>query len=206
VIRVGLGRPQDGGDAPLLFEPRESLALTAELLVKLREALGTGPVLGIDYHHRLSVAEAASFCQRLPSGTLDFLEEPIWVETPEAYEAPRRMTTVPFAIGEEFASKWQFLPYVERGITNFARLDVCNVGGFTEAMKVAGWCEAHYIDAAPQPHNPLAPPAAPQVRLPNTGAGASAPGSWAAAPIAALGALLVPLVRRRRRLERAAVA
>ena len=28
------------------------------------------------------------------------------------------MTDVPFAIGEEFASKWQFLPYIERGITN----------------------------------------------------------------------------------------
>ncbi|HBJ32611.1 MAG TPA: galactonate dehydratase, partial [Dehalococcoidia bacterium] len=36
-----------------------------------------------------------------------------------------------------------------------ARIDVCNVGGFTEAMKVAGWCEAHYIDL--MPHNPLGP-------------------------------------------------
>ena len=89
----------------------------------------------------------------MPPGTLDFLEEPIRDETPEAYEALRTMTDVPFAIGEEFASKWQFLPYVERGITQFARIDVCNVGGLTEAMKVAGWCEAHYIDL--MPHNPL---------------------------------------------------
>jgi galactonate dehydratase len=29
------------------------------------------------------------------------------------------------------------------------------VGGLTEAMKVAGWCEAHYIDL--MPHNPLGP-------------------------------------------------
>ncbi len=137
------------------FEPRESIGVTAEWLTKLREAVGPTPVLGIDYHHRLSVAEAASFCQRLPPGTLDFLEEPIRDETPEAYEALRKMTDVPFAIGEEFASKWQFLPYIERGITNFARVDVCNVGGLTEAMKVAGSCEAHYIDL--MPHNPLGP-------------------------------------------------
>ena len=32
---------------------------------------------------------------------------------------------------------------------------MCNVGGLTEAMKVAGWCEAHYIDL--MPHNPLGP-------------------------------------------------
>jgi galactonate dehydratase len=153
-IRFTFGEPDTGGD-PTLFEPRESLALTSEWMIRVREAVGPAPVLGMEYHHRLSVAEAASFCQRMPSGTLDFLEEPIRDETPEAYEALRRMTDVPFAIGEEFASKWQFLPYIERGIANFARIDLCNVGGFTEAMKVAGWCEAHYIDM--MPHNPLGP-------------------------------------------------
>ena len=142
-------------DDPLIFEPRESIGVTAAWLIKLREAVGPTPVLGIDYHHRLSVAEAASFCQRMPSGTLDFIEEPIRDETPEAYESLRTMTDVPFAIGEEFASKWQFLPYIERGITQHARIDVCNVGGLTESMKVAGLAEAHYIDL--MPHNPLGP-------------------------------------------------
>jgi len=161
VIRTGMARrslerlPSMHAEDELLFEPWESLTLTAEWLTKLRAEVGLGPVLGIDYHHRLSVAETASFCQRMPKGTLDFLEEPIRDESPEAYEALRRMTDVPFAIGEEFASKWQFLPYIERGITNYARVDICNVGGFTEAMKVAGWAEAHYIDL--MPHNPLGP-------------------------------------------------
>lgn len=137
------------------FEPRESIAKTAPWMIKAREALGAEVVLGIDYHHRLSVAEAASFCQKLPSGTLDFIEEPIRDETPEAYEALRRMTDIPFAIGEEFSSKWQFLPYIERDIHQFNRIDICNVGGFTEAMKVAAWSEAHYVDL--MPHNPLGP-------------------------------------------------
>ena len=140
---------------PTRFEPRESIPETAKWCVKAREVLGDAVVLGIDYHHRLSVAEAASFCQKMPSGTLDFLEEPIRDETPEAYEALRKLTDVPFAIGEEFASKWQFLPYIERDIHQFNRLDVCNVGGLTESMKVAGWSEAHYVDM--MPHNPLGP-------------------------------------------------
>jgi galactonate dehydratase len=138
-----------------VFEPRESIAETAKWTIKVREAIGEAVVLGIDYHTRLSVAEAASYCQKMPSGTLDFLEEPIRDETPEAYESLRTMTDVPFAIGEEFASKWQFLPYIERGIHQFNRIDVCNVGGLTEAMKVAGWSEAHYVDM--MPHNPLGP-------------------------------------------------
>lgn len=138
-----------------IWEPWESIGITADWFARVRAAVGSGPVLGTDYHHRLSVAEAASFCQRMPRGTLDFLEEPIRDESPEAYEQLRRMTDVPFAIGEEFSSKWQALPYIERGITNYMRLDICNIGGFTEAMKVAGWCEAHYIDL--MPHNPLGP-------------------------------------------------
>jgi len=144
-----------GHENEKIYEPREHLAATAKWCIKTREALGENVVLGIDYHHRLSVAEAATFCQKMPSGTLDFLEEPIRDEAPEAYEALRRLTDVPFAIGEEFSSKWQFLPFIERDIHQFNRLDVCNVGGLTEAMKVAGWSEAHYVDM--MPHNPLGP-------------------------------------------------
>ncbi len=152
VIRTWIARGAQGPNEDI-FEPRESIALTATWLTQLREAIGPEPVLGVDYHHRLSVAEAASFCHRMPPGTLDFLEEPIRDETPEAYESLRTMVDVPFAIGEEISSKWEFLPYIERGITNFVRLDVCNVGGLTEAMKVASLAEVHYIDL--MPHNPL---------------------------------------------------
>ena len=144
----------DGG-SPAIFEPRDSLTRMADWAIAVRQAAGRNAVLGVEYHHRLSVPEAASFCQRMPDGTLDFLEEPIRDETPDAYASLRTLTAVPFAIGEEFASKWQFLPYIERGLTQYARLDICNVGGFTEAVKVAGWCEAHYIDL--MPHNPLGP-------------------------------------------------
>ena len=138
-----------------IFEPRESLNKTAKWIIEARKELGTEVVLGVDLHHRFSVAEAASFCNKLPQGTLDFLEEPIRDETPSAYNALRKMTNIPFAIGEEFASKWQFIPYIENDIAQFARIDICNVGGITESMKVAGWCESHYIDM--MPHNPLGP-------------------------------------------------
>lgn len=150
VIRFFPGPTPDPSD-PLVFEPRESIALTAEWAIRLREAVGRGPVLGIDYHHRLSVAEAASFCQMMPPGTLDFVEEPIRAENPEAYATLRTMTAMPFAIGEEFSSKWAFRPYIERGLTNYVRLDAGNVGGLTEAMKVAAMAEVHYIDL--MPHN-----------------------------------------------------
>lgn len=142
-------------DAGGRFDPRESIAMTSRWLVEVRRALGADVVLGLDYHHRLSPAEAASFCQRLTPGTLDFLEEPIRAESRAAYAAFRRLSDVPLAIGEEFTSKWDFAPFIEDGLLDFCRIDVANAGGFTEAMKIAGLCEAHYIDV--MPHNPLGP-------------------------------------------------
>jgi len=151
--RDGAGRLE--GETPGTYEARTAIARDAELVCAVRERLPSDVSLGVDYHHRLSVAEAASFCQRLPAGTLDFLEEPIRDECPSAYGALRRMTPIPFAIGEEFGSKWQALPYIEQDLMQFLRIDICLVGGFTEAMKVSAWAEAHYIDV--MPHNPLGP-------------------------------------------------
>ena len=44
---------------------------------------------------------------------------------------------------------------IEEELISYARIDVCNVGGLTEALKITHWCETHYIDIAP--HNPLGP-------------------------------------------------
>ncbi|WP_317169087.1 mandelate racemase/muconate lactonizing enzyme family protein [Flavivirga algicola] len=137
------------------FEPRESIAKLSKWVTELRKEVGPDITIGIDYHTRLTVAQTYSFMKRMPPGTIDFIEEPIRDENPEAYQNLRNMIDVPFAIGEEFSSKWQFMPFIEKNITQFARIDVCNVGGITEAMKVAGMAEAHYIDL--MPHNPLGP-------------------------------------------------
>lgn len=143
------------GESGAVYEPFESIEQAVHWLGEMRRALGSRVELSIDFHHRLSVAEAAVFCQRVEPLHLQFVEEPIRAESAEAYRQLRAMTRVPFAIGEEFSSKWAFVPFVEGGLLNYARIDVSNVGGLTEAKKVAGWCEAHYIDV--MPHNPLGP-------------------------------------------------
>jgi galactonate dehydratase len=59
------------------------------------------------------------------------------------------------AAGEQFAGKWAFREFVENDLIDYARVDLCIVGGISEARKVAGWCETHYIRLAT--HNPLGP-------------------------------------------------
>jgi galactonate dehydratase len=159
----GMPLPADAGadwlaqvQAPdAVYEPMESIEAAAHWLMEARRAVGPRVELSVDMHHRYSVGEAASFCDRVRDARLMFVEEPLRAESPKAYEQLRRLTTIPFAIGEEFASKWEFAPFVEGGLLEYARVDVSIVGGLSEAKKVAGWCEAHYIDV--MPHNPLGP-------------------------------------------------
>ncbi len=157
-FRVNIVAPPEAsyqGKEGGIFETRKAIENTTQSILACRETAGPTAMLGCDAHHRLSVAESATFLQRLPSGALDYIEEPIRDESPEAYEALRKLTNVPFAIGEEFSSKWAFKPYIERNILQYARVDVCNVGGLTESVKVAAMAETNYIDLLL--HNPLGP-------------------------------------------------
>ena len=62
---------------------------------------------------------------------------------------------MPLAAGEQFSSKWEFRQLIEEELIDYARIDLCIAGGFTEARKITGWCETHYIKLAT--HNPLGP-------------------------------------------------
>ena len=56
---------------PKAYEPRESIAKTVKWLPKIRQAVDEigHTTLILEYHHRLSVTEAASLCHKLPPGT-----------------------------------------------------------------------------------------------------------------------------------------
>lgn len=150
VIRLMCVNPsEDDG----VFEPLESVYRTAALVRELRARIDPAVAIGVEFHHRLSVAEAIAFGEAVPRGALAFLEEPIRAESPAAYGALRGRIGIPLAVGEEFISKWQFAQFFDAGVIDYARVDVANAGGFTESMKIAAMAEARYVDV--MPHNPL---------------------------------------------------
>ena len=62
---------------------------------------------------------------------------------------------MPIAAGEQYAGKWAFREMIEDDLIDYCRVDLCIAGGITEAKKIAGWCETHYIRMVT--HNPLGP-------------------------------------------------
>jgi galactonate dehydratase len=118
-VRLHVLHPK--GEPPDLSEPRLSLAPTALACRMAWTALGRDVFLGLDDHHRLG------------PGVLDLLEEPPRAQSPDAYRMLRTMTEVPFAIGEEFTSAWDFTPWLDGVLMQFARIAVSDCGGLTNA-------------------------------------------------------------------------
>lgn len=137
------------------FEPTEAVENAIRGFRAVREAVGPKIHLCIDVHTRLSPILAVQLCRGIEDCRPFFIEDPIRSEEPAALTTVRQHTSVPLAIGEQYSSKWAFRSVIEQQLCDYARIDVCNVGGLTEARKIAGWCEVHYIDIIP--HNPLGP-------------------------------------------------
>lgn len=138
-----------------VIEPRESIRLSLQQFEAVRTAVGDDLELCYDVHTKLSVPDAIRFCREVEQYRPFFIEDPLRAENPDSYKRLRGQTAVPLAIGEQYASKWDFRQVIEEEWADYARIDVCNAGGLTEAKKIAGWCETHYIDLAV--HNPIGP-------------------------------------------------
>lgn len=148
---VRWGLPQDGD----ILEPRPSVRAAIAQLEAVRAALGDEIEICFDVHTRLDLPDALWLCQEAERFRPFFIEDPLRCENPDSFKTLRPRTSAPLAAGEQFSSKWEFRPLVEEEWIDYARIDLCIVGGFTEARKIAGWCETHYIKIAL--HNPLGP-------------------------------------------------
>lgn len=137
------------------IDPRLSVRQGVQLVSAVREALGPEVEIIIDAHTRLDPVAAVSLCRQLEPLDPYFVEDPVRCENAAAIGHLRRHTSVPIGMGEQFATKWEFREAIENDWIDFCRLDLCIVGGLTEARKIAGWCETHYLAIAP--HNPLGP-------------------------------------------------
>jgi len=148
---VRWGLPSDGD----ILEPRQAVLKSIEQFRALREALGDEIELLFDVHTRLDLADVLWLCREIEPYRPFFVEDPLRCENPDSFKTLRPRTAVPLAAGEQFCSKWEFRQLIEEEWIDYARVDLCIVGGFTEAKKIAGWCETHYIKLAV--HNPLSP-------------------------------------------------
>ena len=138
-----------------VFEPTKAVVETIRMFRAIRDALGQEIEICVDIHTRLEPSDAVYLCRSLEEFRPFFVEDPLRSENANSYQNLRRHTSVPLAVGEQYASKWEFRELIESELIDFCRLDLCIVGGITESKKITGWCETHHINIVP--HNPLGP-------------------------------------------------
>lgn len=122
---------------------------------RVREFIGGGVELAIDFHGRVAPSSANVLIERLKTYTPMFIEEPCLPENVDAMVQIARKTTIPIAAGERLFGKWQYRELIEKQAVSIVQPDLCHVGGIFEAKKIAAMAETYYMSVAP--HNPLGP-------------------------------------------------
>ena len=138
-----------------VLEPRTAVRDAVEHFAAVRHVVGPEIEICIDVHPRLDPPDTIRLGRELEALDPFFIEDPLRCENPQTYRQVRQHVSCPLAVGEHYATKWEFRQMVEEELLDYARIDLCIVGGLTEAIKIAHWCETHYIKIVP--HNPLGP-------------------------------------------------
>jgi L-rhamnonate dehydratase len=111
--------------------------------VKLvREAIGDDIDLMIDANYKLPFHKALELCKRVEPYHLYYFEEPVYGNDALLLADLRRRTSIPIAAGQNEGSKWRHREFMINQSVDIVQPNVCYVGGFTEALKVAAMAQA----------------------------------------------------------------
>jgi L-alanine-DL-glutamate epimerase-like enolase superfamily enzyme len=160
--RGGGGGPVDP-DAPVgvrgrgTFNSRSRIPQIVEAAAQIREGVGQDGDWMIDLHQSFDFHEAAELCRLLEPLRPFCVEDPLREEQ-FLTQVPklRLMTSVPLAPGEEWGTRADFSPLVERRDIDFARVSLPNVGGITEMLKIMALCDNHKVGIVPHFTSPVA--------------------------------------------------
>ncbi|MBO9099589.1 MULTISPECIES: mandelate racemase/muconate lactonizing enzyme family protein [unclassified Rhizobium] len=115
----------------------------------VREAIGPHTRLMIDANHGYDVIEAVSLGKRAGEYGIDWFEEPVVPEQLGAYRAVRAGQPIPVAGGETWHTRWGMQEPIESRAIDIIQPDLCGVGGFTEARRIADMAALHGVRVVP---------------------------------------------------------
>ncbi len=115
----------------------------------LREGLGDGIDIGVDFHAKTSPTVASIICKEVEPLHLMFIEEPCPPENYKAMARIARRTTTPIATGERLVAHYSTQQLLEDGTVDILQCDINHVGGITALWKVGAMAEASGCFMAP---------------------------------------------------------
>jgi mandelate racemase len=108
----------------------------------VREIIGDGTALMVDYNQSLDPAEATRRIERLKPFDLLWVEEPVLAEDLAGHHQVRAATGARIQTGENWTFPEQMEKAIRAGASDYAMPDVQKIGGVTGWMKAAALAEA----------------------------------------------------------------
>ncbi len=111
----------------------------AKLMQALREAVGDGIEIMVDFHGRpASVNAALDYIRALEPGRPLFVEEPVPPTDPELMRAVTEQARDPIATGERLIGRVEFAPLFRLHALHIAQPDIAHTGGLPRRRQLAG--------------------------------------------------------------------
>jgi galactonate dehydratase len=120
-----------------------------------RKHLGPDVDIALDFHGKMTPAQAIRVCKEIEDANPLFVEEPIPQENVDALALIARGTSIPIATGERLLTRWGFREVVEKQAVAILQPDLARSGGLLETKKIAAQAETYYIHLAP--HSAIGP-------------------------------------------------
>jgi galactonate dehydratase len=128
---------------------RETENRGVAMIEGIREAVGPDVQVLIDAHAMYNVPTAVRLATRLAPYDITWFEEPVPPESYEALETVRNQVPVRICVGERLYTRFEFLPVLNRHLTDYVMPDVTWTGGISELKKIATLAETFYTPISP---------------------------------------------------------
>ncbi|RAK12583.1 galactonate dehydratase [Halanaerobium saccharolyticum] len=148
-IKMPLQGPVLGVDNPVYLKS------VAHRFKKVRETVGDGVNIAIDFHGRVGPAMALKIIEKIKEYDPMFIEEPVLPENVDSMIRINNLTSETIATGERLYTKWGFREVINSQAADVLQPDLSHAGGILECKKIAAMAEANYTSIAP--HCPLGP-------------------------------------------------
>ncbi|HST45157.1 MAG TPA: galactonate dehydratase, partial [Luteimonas sp.] len=155
-VALGFTAVKMNGTGEMQFvDTWDKVTHTLENVQAVRDAVGPGVGLAVDFHGRVHKPMAKVLLRELIPFNLMFVEEPVLSEHLEAIPELASIAAAPIALGERLYTRYDFKRVLQMGGVDIIQPDPSHAGGITETRKIAAMAEAY--DVAVALHCPLGP-------------------------------------------------
>jgi L-rhamnonate dehydratase len=126
----------------------ENPKVDAERVRAVREAAGDDVELMIDANYLFAFNRALELCKLIEPYRITWFEEPVYQNDAALLADLRRHTCIPIAAGQNEGHRFRHRELIANHAVDIAQPNVCSVGGYTEAVKVAALAQAYNLPIA----------------------------------------------------------